>query len=68
MLPLPLCLTAVHRQEGRCIGEFGSGFRNANYWYRAAGDHPISQDVFKVGLHGFLVESIVLGDGRCRCS
>lgn len=24
----------IHRQEGQCIGEFGSGFSNANYWYR----------------------------------
>ncbi|KAF8057658.1 hypothetical protein HT031_006007 [Scenedesmus sp. PABB004] len=31
----------VHRQEGLCDGEFGSGFSNATYWYRAAGDHPI---------------------------
>lgn len=37
----------VHRQEGQCIGEFGSGFSNANYWYKAAGDHPISQELFK---------------------
>jgi hypothetical protein len=22
----------VHRQEGRCDGEFGSGFKNAVYW------------------------------------
>lgn len=22
----------IHRQEGQCIGEFGSGFSNANYW------------------------------------
>jgi hypothetical protein len=32
----------VHRQEGHCIGEFGSGFSNANYWYAAAGQHPIA--------------------------
>ena len=32
----------VHRQEGQCIGEFGSGFSNANYWYAAAGQHPIA--------------------------
>lgn len=28
-----LSAVAVHRQEGQCIGEFGSGFSNANYWW-----------------------------------
>ena len=23
----------VHRSEGRCEGEFGTGFSNANYWW-----------------------------------
>ncbi|KAJ9516930.1 hypothetical protein QJQ45_027413 [Haematococcus lacustris] len=27
----------VHRWEGAHEGEFGTGFSNANYWYRAAG-------------------------------
>eukprot|EP00877_Chromochloris_zofingiensis_P002972 jgi/Chrzof1/12676/Cz07g03120.t1 len=31
----------THRQEGNCIGEFGSGFSNANYWYASAGQHEI---------------------------
>jgi hypothetical protein len=30
----------IHRQEGACDGEFGSGFSNANYWYAAAGPQP----------------------------
>jgi hypothetical protein len=29
---------AVHRQEGQCIGEFGSGFSNANYWWVGLND------------------------------
>ncbi|GAX75995.1 hypothetical protein CEUSTIGMA_g3438.t1 [Chlamydomonas eustigma] len=35
----------IHRAEGFCDGEFGSGFSNANYWYTAAAaaTHPISQ-------------------------
>lgn len=35
----------MHRQEGACDGEFGSGWSNANYWYAAAGagDHPIAR-------------------------
>uniref|UniRef100_A0A383W348 Uncharacterized protein n=1 Tax=Tetradesmus obliquus TaxID=3088 RepID=A0A383W348_TETOB len=37
----------IHRQEGQCIGEFGSGFSNANYWYRAAGQHPINAALLK---------------------
>eukprot|EP00882_Tetradesmus_deserticola_P033686 GHRQ01038503.1.p2 GENE.GHRQ01038503.1~~GHRQ01038503.1.p2 ORF type:complete len:140 (+),score=45.12 GHRQ01038503.1:133-552(+) len=41
----------IHRQEGECIGEFGSGFSNANYWYRAAGQHPISAALFKEAQH-----------------
>ncbi|GBF89920.1 hypothetical protein Rsub_02624 [Raphidocelis subcapitata] len=34
----------IHRQEGSCDGEFGSGFSNANYWYAAAAaaTHPIA--------------------------
>ncbi len=35
----------VHRLEGACDGEFGSGFSNAQYWYRAAGQHPIAPAV-----------------------
>lgn len=31
----------VHRWEGTHEGEFGTGFNNANYWYRAAGHHPV---------------------------
>ncbi|KXZ47721.1 hypothetical protein GPECTOR_33g603 [Gonium pectorale] len=31
----------VHRAEGLCDGEFGTGFSNANYWYAATGPHPI---------------------------
>eukprot|EP00798_Chlamydomonas_sp_ICE-L_P004084 gene4084-14184_t len=31
----------VHRSEGFCEGEFGSGFSNANYWYGATGRHEI---------------------------
>lgn len=31
----------IHRQEGPLDGEFGTGFSNANYWYRAAGPHPV---------------------------
>ncbi|PNH08206.1 hypothetical protein TSOC_005291 [Tetrabaena socialis] len=31
----------VHRAEGLHDGEYGSGFSNANYWYFAAGSHPV---------------------------
>jgi len=31
----------VHRWEGSHDGEFGSGFSNANYWYRATGHHQV---------------------------
>jgi hypothetical protein len=37
----------VHRQEGHCDGEFGSGFSNANYWYAAAGEHSIAPKLLK---------------------
>lgn len=30
----------LHRQEGPLDGESGTGFSNANYWYRAAGEQP----------------------------
>ncbi|KIY99370.1 hypothetical protein MNEG_8592 [Monoraphidium neglectum] len=34
----------IHRQEGSCDGEFGSGWSNANYWYSSASaaSHPIA--------------------------
>lgn len=34
------CHAIIHRQEGHADGEFGTGFSNANYWYRmASGAH-----------------------------
>jgi hypothetical protein len=37
----------IHRQEGSCDGEFGSGFSNANYWYAAAGPQPWGEALLK---------------------
>eukprot|EP00879_Flechtneria_rotunda_P017591 GHRR01018441.1.p1 GENE.GHRR01018441.1~~GHRR01018441.1.p1 ORF type:complete len:234 (+),score=41.77 GHRR01018441.1:195-896(+) len=50
----------VHRQEGHCIGEFGSGFSNANYWYRSAGEHPIAVPLLKVGGYSCLYNMVAL--------
>ncbi|PNW74197.1 hypothetical protein CHLRE_13g589100v5 [Chlamydomonas reinhardtii] len=37
----------IHRSEGVHDGEFGSGFSNANFWYKAAGPHPIHPAVLE---------------------
>lgn len=34
------CHAMIHRQEGSADGEFGSGFTNANYWYKTASGAP----------------------------
>eukprot|EP00775_Hariotina_reticulata_P001172 gene1172-1510_t len=50
----------IHRQEGSCIGEFGSGFSNASYWYRAAGDHPIFPQLLQEG------QRVAKGKPKCE--
>lgn len=37
----------VHRFEGGHVGEFGTGWSNANYWYGATGKHPIHKDLLQ---------------------
>jgi len=37
----------VHRAEGQNVGEFGSGWSNANYWFTKLGTHPVFERVLK---------------------
>jgi hypothetical protein len=45
MLVLLRLPCVVHRQEGQCIGEFGSGYSNANYWWVGSDDDGCRQGV-----------------------